>query len=95
MKDKDKVMQALDCLAHGGGHYDCLKFPCPYEFYGYTDCHTWEIARDALKLLKEKEAKPDIFDGGVKSWFICGNCGETIHDNDKYCRQCGAKVKWV
>jgi len=55
MADLDKVISALDCLAHGGGTYDCLKFPCPYGFYGYTDCHKWEIARDALELLKEQQ----------------------------------------
>lgn len=39
MIDREKVMEALDCLANGGGIYDCLRFPCPYGFYGYTDCH--------------------------------------------------------
>ena len=55
MTDLDKVISALDCLSNGGGTYDCLKFPCPYGFYGYTDCHKWEIARDALELLKEQQ----------------------------------------
>ena len=55
MEDIDKVISALDCLSHGGGTYDCLKFPCPYEFYGYTDCRKWEIARDALELLKKQK----------------------------------------
>ena len=55
MSDRENVMEALDCLAHGGGIYDCLRFPCPYGFYGYTDCHKWEIARDALELLKEQQ----------------------------------------
>ena len=54
MADIDKVISALECLSSGGGTYDCLKFPCPYGFYGYTDCHKWEIARDALELLKEQ-----------------------------------------
>lgn len=55
MEDIEKVIEALDCLSHGGGVCECLKFPCPYGFYGYTDCHKWEIARDALDLLKEQE----------------------------------------
>ena len=57
MAELDKVIDALDCLAHGGGTYDCLKFPCPYGFYGYTDCHKWEIAKDALELLKEQQKR--------------------------------------
>ena len=60
MADLDKVISALDCLAHGGGAYDCLKFPCPYGFYGYTDCHKWEIARDALELIKEQKEHQQI-----------------------------------
>ena len=100
MIDMDKVMEALDCLAHGGGIYDCLRFPCPYGFYGYTDCHKWEIARDALELLKEKETK----DIGHTRVFQCEKCGYGIDDIflldemkykiiPKYCPNCGRVVK--
>ena len=54
MIDKDKVVSALDCLANGNGH-ECLRFPCPYEFYGYLDCDRSQIMLDAIELLKEYE----------------------------------------
>lgn len=100
MADLDKVISALDCLANGGGTYDCLKFPCPYGFYGYTDCRKWEIARDALELLKEQEAvEPKKENDGNPEpwtawWYVCGDCGQPIDKVDRYCRGCGKQVKW-
>ena len=101
MPDREKVIEALDCLSHGGGTYDCLKFPCPYGFYGYTDCHEWEIARDALALLKEQEAiepKTEITYNGFH-YDYCGNCGRLLpveqdFEKARFCPYCGRKVKW-
>lgn len=88
--DIEKVISALDCLAHGGGTYDCLKFPCPYGFYGYTDCRKWEIAKDAITLLKEKEAVRPTWNRGKP---FCGACGLRIHDG-KFCSECGRPILW-
>lgn len=85
MPDREKVIEALDCIAHGGGTYDCLKFPCPYGFYGYTDCHKWEIARDALALLKEQTEREKAICKEICD-FIRGACStDTDDDKDFVC----------
>lgn len=107
MPDREKVMDALDCLSHGGGTYDCLKFPCPYGFYGYTDCHKWEIARDALALLKEqktvlhRQSRKELSSGStmVTGVYLCPWCKEIISigfadDDYRFCPYCGRAVKW-
>jgi len=50
----------------------------------------------AEELLKEQEpVKPERqHSGGTTWWNVCGNCRTAINPNDKYCHECGRKVKW-
>lgn len=57
-----------------------------------------EAYNTAINLLKEQDAVEPLdayFDlyksGGL---FHCGHCKELIVKNQKYCHNCGRKVKW-
>ena len=56
MPDKEKVTHGLECCCLPGGH--CNE--CPYVIVeGFAEC-TSALAKDALALLKEQEAKQVI-----------------------------------
>ena len=51
----------------------------------------------AEELLKEQEAvrpERELSGGGTTWWNVCGNCRTAINPNDKFCHECGRKVKW-
>ena len=58
MPDKDKVIKGLECHAKGARG-------CPYE--NENGCQLL-LCSDALALLKEQEAEPEI-EGGGSTWF--------------------------
>ncbi len=50
-----------------------------------------------IDLLKEQEAvRPErqCSGGGTTWWNVCGNCRTAINPNDKFCHECGKRVKW-
>ena len=101
------VKKGLECCAAGS----CVKSKCPY--YREMDdldtefvCNT-ELARDALKLikelklelLKEREAvKPKEVNLYPTVQYACGFCGHiSVGSKDyhaRYCPECGRAVKW-
>lgn len=42
--------------------------------------------------LKERDTgvKPIFLDG----WDMCGNCGECLVPVDRFCPECGKRIKW-
>ena len=91
MTDRDKVIKGLEHCSEDG----CKD--CPYE----TDCMMAdgfsELAKDALELLKEQEpvkAEKEYSKGNLSWWHVCGSCHAPINPNDKYCNECGRRVKW-
>ena len=47
-------------------------------------------------ILKELESSEAEMEGGGTSWwFVCGECHTAIDPKDKYCRECGRKIKWT
>ena len=32
--------------------------------------------------------------GDMYYYGNCGNCGETVSHNQKYCHECGARLEW-
>ena len=63
------------------------------ELHGSKE--TMDIIRDAISLLKDQEAVPVVQRGIAHMLFwCCGSCGVAITDGDKFCRNCGRKVKW-
>ena len=77
-----------------GMKYDeWCKENCPY----YPDCYGAGVCNFVVSLLKEQEpVKPakEYSGGGVTWWYVCGDCLTAINPNDKYCHECGKKVKW-
>lgn len=49
----------------------------------------------AIDLLKEQEAVP-VVQREVMHMLVwcCGSCGVAVTDGDKFCRNCGKKMKW-
>ena len=47
------------------------------------------------ELLKEQEAVP-VIQREVMHMLVwcCGSCGVAVTDGDKFCRNCGRKMKW-
>ena len=69
--------------------------------------HFFELqsaAYDAAEMLKEQEPVPPRKDKRYIEYsdtdinfpdtYDCGNCGEELPDNAKYCPACGRAVKW-
>lgn len=54
----------------------------------------------AEELLKEQVAvQPRKKDDGIPQpwttwWYVCGDCGQEIEYQDRFCRWCGRMVKW-
>lgn len=71
--------------------------------YAYDEMDKKEKAKtvewidDVLELLKEQEpVEPKIqtsHDGNGTWWYVCGMCNTAINPNDKFCHECGKKVK--
>jgi len=83
MPDKDKVIKGLECHAKGARG-------CPYE--NENGCQLL-LCSDALALLKEQEAEPEIEGGGSTWFYVCSECHGAIDNNDRFCKHCGARLK--
>lgn len=75
------------------GHlYDCLAASKLENMWVFV---RKDIVGDAIALLKEQEAVPVIqCEIAHMLFWCCGSCGVAITDGDKFCRNCGRKVKW-
>ena len=93
MADKEKVIKGLEiCVNRVPGKYDCNE--CPYEIDG--NCCEINLAKDALKLLKEQEAVEPIPPTDESDLWKCGNCKHQLFrcTHQRYCEMCGREVKW-
>lgn len=50
------------------------------------------LTPDQIEVLKKRDTgvKPRFLDG----WDTCGNCGERIMSVDRFCSECGQRLKW-
>lgn len=53
----------------------------------------------AVKYMKEQEPVEPILHYLMnrkiqKPWYLCGVCSAGILKGDKYCHECGTKIKW-
>ena len=63
------------------------------ELHGSKE--TMTIISDAIALLKEQEAVQVVQCEIMHMLFwCCGSCGVAITDGDKFCRNCGRRMKW-
>ena len=52
------------------------------------------LVRDALTLLKEKEAVKPVKQIEQAEWTVCSNCRNHIISKWAFCPYCGRPVKW-
>lgn len=106
MSDFDKVIKGLEtCIDREPGKYTCNE--CPYEIDG-NSCEL-NLAKEALALLKEQEAKPIIrkqakkeYEDGSTEYFAewyCPRCNQLMNRGFdtpwiKYCYNCGKPIIW-
>lgn len=94
MPDREKIILAIDaCL---GDDFSCSD--CYLNGPGFgIECRK-TLLRESLALLKEQKAVEPITarKGRNKYWsyYICPNCNEDLNYGQKYCCECGKKVKW-
>ena len=84
-----------ECMLRGS-HDDCDRDCANCELV-QDDGDLHEMYTNVIYLLKEQEAvKPERehSGGGTTWWNVCGNCKTAINPNDKFCHECGQKVKW-
>ena len=76
---REKVMSWLEGLAEP----DWRVF--------HSDSEVQNIAKSALELLKEQEAiEPD----SEHHLFVCPVCRSVLRRNQKFCHECGKRIKW-
>ena len=112
MINREKVIKGLEiCSEHGSWHgLDC-EHNGAYKDCPYRGCETGcvvTIAKDAIAMLKEQEAKPmteydDGWDcprcglklvGKTASGYPCDEFDLPYDEIVKYCPVCGQAVKW-
>ena len=100
MPDREKVIKGLECCTTS-----CeMMSDCPYSHDcqgGDPDGVSKQMLSDALALLREQETVRFKVKQQRRSYPFwdaeCSGCGyktSTIHENWKYCPECGKKVKW-
>lgn len=62
---------------------------------GFTSYDS-EVLKGVLELLKARESvKPnEIRHGNILMYYQCSACTSALRAVDRYCSQCGKKVKW-
>ena len=75
-------------------HDDCDRNCADCELV-QDDGDLHEMYTNVIALLKKQEAVPVVQREIAHMLFwCCGSCGVAITDGDKFCRNCGKKVKW-
>lgn len=92
MIDREKILKAAKyCLTSDPMR---CQDECPYLIEGFS-CGLDPFLTDIIAYLEEQEpVKPRPISFGL---YKCGNCGhylERIIEVDRFCNQCGRKVKW-
>ena len=104
MTDREKVIKGLEiCSEHGSWHGLNCEDNEAYKDCPYRGCETGcvvTIAKDALALLKEQEAKQVVL-YDKEEWLglvcVCPDCKAswmTAKANTHFCPNCGQAVKW-
>ena len=53
-----------------------------------------ETLTDAFNVINGNGCDAELEGGNVTYWHVCGTCHSNLDDTDRYCRQCGAKIRW-
>ena len=62
---------------------------------GFTTLMTKGFFKDVISLLKgNKPVEAELEGGSYTWWYVCGECHTAIDTKDKYCRECGTRIRW-
>ncbi len=54
-----------------------------------------ELAEAEDVIMEQSKQVPAEIEGGGSSWWhVCGECRTIINSRDKFCRECGHRIKW-
>ena len=53
-----------------------------------------DTCRKAAENLRTETAEVELEGGGSTWWYVCEECRKAVDTSDKYCRECGRKLKW-
>ena len=73
---------------------------CKICDYGWrcNECLHPHYREEAIETLESDNWEPiePEYEGDARSswWWVCGECHTAIDTRDKYCRECGRKIKW-
>ena len=90
LKEKTECPKCDDCVSRA----DVLKYKCDcYDAQNHLlyAVPTGHIMRLPSVAPKQKAGKA-VFKS-EKGFWVCNQCGERVHTWDKYCSECGAKLK--
>lgn len=83
MADRDKVIK------------ECEWAIDQITVNGFTTLMSKGFFKDVISLLKgKKPVEAEIEGGGSAWWYVCGECHTAIDTKDKYCRECGTRIRW-
>ena len=92
MTERERVINGLQCIIDGTVR--CESCGYAIDKHGHYSCQQ-NCASDAIALLKEQETVLVTQRKIAHMLFwCCGSCGVPITSGDKFCRNCGKKVKW-
>lgn len=70
-----------------------LRDKDPRESFRMFRCG--EICGKAAEELRAgEETEPEFEGGGSSWWWVCGECRTMIDERDRFCRECGRRLKW-
>ena len=49
---------------------------------------------DAEETLLSEPVHADVEGGDQTWWYVCSDCRTSISPSDKFCRECGKRIKW-
>ena len=100
--DKECVnCELLDIKTGGYAKYDgvaVVGYENEMRCCSLTECLRYynRIAKKVQKTETEPETvEAEIEGGGSTWWYVCEDCRTAIDSRDKFCRQCGRRIKWT
>ena len=90
---REEVLRGLECRSRIGiTGRDCENCPYGMQMARLWGCNLAKLSCDALALLKAQEQVKPIENAG---FYYCGACKYAFTSaKQKYCSDCGRKVKW-
>lgn len=91
----NKIISGLKCCLV---EYEPNCDACPYR--DVSESCREKLQKDVLEELSVKENIQDMMiprtNFGIQQpvWYTCSVCGVRIAEKDRYCKNCGRKVKW-